>query len=138
MFRLRDEVLPVYSLNALIGEVVDTKEKGTQVILIVEYLEKKIGISINELLHTVSVIIKPLPSILKKHHIFQGLVLDENHRFVPILDIPELIERLELLQTYSLIKAEAKNIRDIKKILIIDHSAITRNSKNILEAEVYC
>jgi two-component system chemotaxis sensor kinase CheA len=136
MFRLRDEVLPVYSLNALIGEVVDTKEKGTQVILIVEYLEKKIGISINELLHTVSVIIKPLPSILKKHHIFQGLVLDENHRFVPILDIPELIERLELLQTYSLIKAEAKNIRDIKKILIIDHSAITREiQKNILEAE---
>lgn len=140
MFRLRDEVLPVYSLNALINEKSEIKNikknVDTQVILVIGYLEKRIGISINELLHTVSVIVKPLPLALKKLTAFQGLVLDETHHFVPVLNIPELIDRLEFLQSYSLIKVEAQIVNQTKKVLVVDSSEITREiHKSILEAE---
>lgn len=138
MFRLREEIVPVYSLNVLVNEMLESENKDMQVVLVVEYLEKKIGISINELLHTVSAIVKPLPPALQDFPAFQGIVLDETHRFVPVLAIPELINRLELIQPYSLIKAEAKIIKNIKKILVIDNSAITRDiHKSILEAEAY-
>ncbi len=138
MIRLRDEILPVYSLSSVIGTEGKLSKVTSNSILIVEYLEKRIGISVTEVLRTVSVVVKPLPNMFKNFTPVQGVVFDENYAIVPILHIPELMNRMKSLLAYDMKKYEAHTIVKEYRILVVDDSYTTRQiEKTILETEGY-
>lgn len=138
MIRLRDEILPVYSLSSVIGTEGRLSKVASNSILIVEYLEKRIGISVSEVLRTVSVVVKPLPNMFKNFTPVQGVVFDENYAIVPILHIPELMNRMKSLLAYDMKKYEAHTIVKEYRILVVDDSYTTRQiEKTILETEGY-
>lgn len=138
MIRLRDQILPVYSLSSVIGTERKLSPSVTNTVLIVEYLEKRIGISVTEVLRTVSVVVKPLPDVFKNFTPIQGVVFDENYSIVPILHIPDLMNRMKSLLAYDMKKYEAHTTVKENRILVVDDSYTTRQiEKTILETEGY-
>lgn len=138
MLRLRDQILPVYSLSSVIGTERKLSPGVSSTVLIVEYLEKRLGISVTEVLKTVSVVVKPLPDVFKKFTPIQGVVFDENYSIVPILHIPDLMNRMKSLLAYDMKKYEAHTTVKENRILVVDDSYTTRQiEKTILETEGY-
>lgn len=139
MLRLRDQVFPVYNLSSIIGlNEVTIDKNDCDMVLVVEYLEKKIGIIVSEVLNTVTVIVKPLPKVFENFDALQGIVFDENYDIVPIIHIPNVMERFNNLLSYDLKKFEVKRKRKEHRLLVVEDSLTTRQiEKTILEAENY-
>lgn len=138
MLRLRDQILPVYSLSSVVGTERKLSQSTSNTVLIVEYLEKRLGVSVTDVLKTVSVVVKPLPEVFKNFTPIQGVVFDENYSIVPILHIPELMNRMKSLLAYDMKKFEAHTTVKESRILVVDDSFTTRQiEKTILETEDY-
>ncbi len=138
MFRLRDQILPVYSLASVIGTERKLSQNSQTTVLVVEYLEKRLGISVTDVLKTVSVVVKPLPDVFKNFTPIQGVVFDENYAIVPILHIPDLMNRMKSLLAYDMKKYEAHSSVKENRVLVVDDSYTTRQiEKTILETEGY-
>lgn len=116
-------IIPLYSLSSII----ETKEQNnTGSIIIVEYLETKMALLVDSIIKSKNIINKPLPKCLNKIKSIQGIVYDENYSIIPIIDIPNIMQRMKELVLYDTKKAIARNINKTKRILIVDDSSTTR------------
>ncbi len=139
LIQLRDTLLPVYNLSSILkpSKPADRKNKK-QTIIVVEYLGKKTGIEVETVQNYVSLVVKPLPPLLKNIRALQGVVFDENYSIVPILNIPEVLAKLRSLLSYDLKKFEIKTQKREYKILVVDDSFTTRQiEQTILSLEDY-
>lgn len=140
VMNLHNELIPVHDFDSITGKISKTtvKEKKEVPVLVVEYLNKKIGIITDEILHYSSVVIKPLPPILSKFEALQGVVFDENYHIIPVLNIPDAIQRFNSINIFDVRKLEVQKQRKLYSILIVDDSHTTRHIEQmILEAEGY-
>lgn len=140
MLRIRDQVIPIYNLSSII----ETDEKNNSSsnslnydsIVVVEYLEQKIGIIVSDVFNTVSVVVKPLPKVFENYNILQGIIFDENYDIVPIINIPDVLLKFSNLLNYDVKKFEVKSQKKKHQILVVDDSITTRQiEKTILQAE---
>ena len=138
-FRLRNTLIPLYDLSSILNNYEPKKEsKKTANIIVVEYLNKKTGIVIDQFQNYVSLVVKPLPDLLKGISALQGVVFDENYSIVPILNIPDILGRLKALLNYDLKKFEIKTQDKEYSILVVDDSYTTRQiEQTILSVEDY-
>ena len=89
-------------------------------------------------MHYKTVVIKPVPNLLKSFEGLQGLVFDENYRIIPVLNIPNCMQRFTSVNSYDVKELEVKKSRKIYSVLVVDDSHTTRNiEKIILESENY-
>ncbi len=134
-----NELVPVYDfdiINSNSTKHINTKTEISVVIL--EYLNRKIGVMVDEILHYGTVVIKPVPPILKNFEALQGVVFDENYRIIPVLNIPDTIRRFNVVNVYDIKNLEVKKTKKIHSILVVDDSHTTRHIEQIiLEAENY-
>lgn len=140
LYRLRDNLVPIYNLSSILKNVktVSGKRKNIVKTVIVEYLGKKTGIIVDDLQNYVSLVVKPLPPLLKNISSLQGVVFDENYSIVPILNMPDILQRLKNLMNYDLQKFEIKTKQKEYTILVVDDSYTTRQiEKTILTLEDY-
>jgi len=136
---IRNELLQVYDTSIILGETRKKTQKQHSIsVVIIEYLEKRIGLIVDKILHYNTVVLKPLPPLLKNFKSVQGVVFDENYAIIPILHIPDLMHRLRVLRDYEIKNFEVKNKEKEYSILVVDDSHTTRQiEKIILEAEGY-
>jgi two-component system, chemotaxis family, sensor kinase CheA len=132
---VRNRLIPIYYLSSIVGGTKSEKESS---VIIVEYLEKQMAIVVDAIEQYGSVVVKPLPVLLRNFSAFQGIVFDQNYAIIPILHIPEIMTRLRGLLAYDIKKYEAKNERHIYTVLVVDDSNTTRQiEKTIFEASGY-
>lgn len=137
---LDKELIPVYDFSSITGKITSgSKKKKTETpVVVIEYLNKRIGIMADEILHYGTVVVKPLPPVLKDFEALQGLVFDENYSIIPVLNIPDTMRRFRGISIYDVKKLEAQKQQKTYSVLIADDSQTTRHIEQIiLEAEGY-
>ena len=136
---LRNDLLPVYDASLILGKKgIKQKNKSKNSIVVVEYLEKRIGIMVDNIVNYMTVVVKPLPNVLKKFSAVQGVVFDENYNIIPLIHIPDLMKRMNSLKDYEVKSFEVNNGTPEYFVLVADDSHTTRQiEKMILEAEGY-
>jgi len=137
VIRLRDMIIPVYPLSALLeGE--DPHQRSRISVVVVESLGDIIGIVVDNVIQFASLIYKPLPGNLVNLKVIQGVVFDENFDIINILFIPELINRFKGVRNIEFRKKYSEQSKEYKQILVVDDSLTTREiEKSILELDDY-
>lgn len=136
--RLRHEVIPVEGLAALLNLAASPAEEGQKLLIaIVGNGNEKLGLVIDAVLDEESVVVKPLPSHLKKIRIVTGATVRGASRVVPVLSIPVLCA---IAREKKGVRPEmpAAGQRKDRTVLIVDDSISTREiEKSIVEAHGY-
>ena len=139
VINMHNELVPVFDfdiINPNSKKQPNTKNEVSVVIL--EYLNRKIGVIVDKILHYGTVVIKPVPPLLKDFNALQGVVFDENYRIIPVLNIPDTIRRFKVVNVYDIKNLEVRKMPKIHSILVVDDSHTTRHIEQIiLEAENY-
>lgn len=142
---LHNQLIPFYDFDLITanysGNNIEKNAKKRQIevpVVVIEYLNKKIAIMADKILHYTTVVIKPLPGILKNFRALQGVVFDENYEIIPVLNIPDVMSRFNKINVYNQKKMEMKKTPKVHSILVVDDSHTTRHIEQIiLEAEGY-
>ncbi len=88
-FNLREQIIPVISLNNFWGIKSFHKQQNT--LVVIQYTEHKIGIIVDDLQGEVQTIIKPMPEILSGLSWINGTAVLGTGEVAVILDIPGLV-----------------------------------------------
>ena len=133
--KLRNKIIPLYDLRDIIGKDLPWEKRTKNFVMIVESLNKTIGMIVDSVIQYASLIYKPLPSNLNKLKSIQGIVFDESYNIINILFIPEIINRFTQIP-HDAHKEEPVYVE--KYILVVDDSYATREiERSILELENY-
>lgn len=139
VLNVHNMLIPVYDFDILNpnGEKSISTEDETPVVVI-EYLNKKICVMVDKILHYSTVVIKPLPPILKNFNALQGIVFDENYQIIPVLNIPDTMQRFKAINIYDVKNLEVQKAQKIYSVLVVDDSHTTRHIEQVIfEADNY-
>ena len=136
---LRNDLLPVYDASLIIGSKEKRKKSGgNRSIVVVDYLEKRIGIIVDDILNYMTVVVKTMPPVFKNFNAVQGVVFDENYNIIPLLHVPDLMKRMNALKDFEVKSFDVTNGSPERYVLVADDSHTTRQiEKMILEVEGY-
>ncbi|SEP97761.1 two-component system, chemotaxis family, sensor kinase CheA [Treponema bryantii] len=139
VLNIHNELVPIFDFDIINNNSIKRTNTKTEVsVVILEYLNKKIGIMVDKILHYGTVVIKPVPPLLKDFNALQGVVFDENYRIIPVLNIPDTIRRFKVVNVYDIKNLEVRKMPKIYSVLVVDDSHTTRHIEQIiLEAENY-
>ncbi len=139
VINVHNELVPVFDFDIINQNSKNHTNTKTELSLVIlEYLNRKIGVIVDKILHYGTVVIKPVPPILKDFNALQGVVFDENYRIIPVLNIPDTIRRFRVINVYDIKNLEVKKMPKIHSVLVVDDSHTTRHIEQIiLEAENY-
>lgn len=127
--RTEDEeevLIPIYSLSSLFPGQTAVEKSSLDTIFIAEYMGQRVGIIVDRLQTSVSIVKKLLPSSFSNFKILQGICFDEKYDMIPVLYIPEILKRFRSLRGYDVKKFEAKTRPHTYRILVVDDSETTR------------
>ena len=136
--RFEDQLVPCFPLSTLFEDRKSGLAQDEEPILIAEYMEQRIGIIVEQVEQYVSLVVKPMPEGIRNCSILQGIVFDEHYDIVPILHVPDILQRFKSLRGYDIKKFEAATQKKNIRILVVDDSVTTREiEKSILEGAGY-
>ena len=139
VINVHNTLIPIFDFDIINAN--STKQTNTKTeisVVILEYLNRKIGVMVDKILHYGTVVIKPVPPILKDFNALQGVVFDENYRIIPVLNIPDTMRRFRVVNVYDIKNLEVHKMPKIHSNLVVDDSHTTRHIEQIiLEAENY-
>ena len=139
VLNVHNELVPVFDFDIINPN--SAKNSGTRTefsVVVLEYLNRKISVIVDKVLHYGTVVIKPVPPLLKDFNALQGVVFDENYRIIPVLNIPDTMKRFKVINVYDTKNLEVRKMPKIHSILVVDDSHATRHIEQIiLEAENY-
>lgn len=129
-FEHRDQKIRIYRLSSILPLATteaSTTKQDANTILIIKYLELKLGLVVDEVTGFSSKAIKSVPDQLKNIKEVEGIVIDENYDIIPVLNVPSLIKRFSWLRDYDLKRTEVAARKIVKNILVADPSVFARH-----------
>jgi two-component system chemotaxis sensor kinase CheA len=95
VIRLRDEVIPIIRLEKELGLIHSQQDlagatNGKISIVIVEYKQKSVGLTVSQVLGEQDIVVKPLSSVVKRTKGIAGATILGDGRVALILDIMSL------------------------------------------------
>ncbi len=138
MFRLRENLIPLYDLSSLLQLPME-EEESSDFVIVIGGIRDNIGIKVNLILGYYDALVsKPLPKNLQKLNYLQGVVFDENFNLISILHITSLIDKFNSLKDIDIKKRVVERKHEDKTILVVDDSINTLEiEKSMLELEDY-
>jgi two-component system chemotaxis sensor kinase CheA len=134
---VHDKIVPIYYLGTLLGNA-ENEDPESYHAVVVEYLGDLIGIIVDEVQQHASIIYKPLPPCLAELKPVQGFVYDENFDMVPILVVPEIVQRFRRSRGIDGKKRFSVDRSEYRRLLVVDDSFSTREiEKSILSMNGY-
>ena len=139
VLNVHNELIPVFDFDIITPNSAKHSDMKNEVsVIILEYLNRKISVIVDRVLHYGTVVIKPVPPLLREFTALQGVVFDEDYRIVPVLNIPDTMKRFKVINVYDVKNLEVRKMPKIHSILVVDDSHATRHIEQIiLEAENY-
>jgi CheY-like chemotaxis protein len=136
--RLREQIIPVESLAALIKLPSESVSETDEVqIVIIRDGEEKLGLLVDEIIGREEMVVKPLPSHLQNLRIVSGVTIGERDSIINVLHVPELFKQSHEIAEPGRRVLAVKEDR-IQTVLVVDDSINTREiEKSILEAYGY-
>lgn len=132
--RLREQIVPVESLSAVLKLDGDNTSEKENALVVVKDGENKLGLLVDEILGREEMVVKPLPDHLKNLRIVTGGTIGMGDSIVNVLHVPEIIRLASESTAVLKVSPEAKGTL----ILVVDDSINTREiAKSILEAHGY-
>lgn len=132
---IHDQFIPVYYLSSILGGRKTERENS---FIVLEYLDTQIAVIVKSIEQYENVVVTALPAIMRKMNSLQGVVYDENYSIIPILNIPDIMQRMRSLLSYDMKKYKAKNEKRTHTVLIVDDSVTTREIEQaIFESDGY-
>jgi len=133
--KFRNKLIPLYNLRDIIGKEMPQEKSEKIFVMILESMDKIIGMVVDSIIKYASLIYKSLPPNLNKLKSIQGIVFDESYNIINILFIPEIINRFSQVRHFEHTKDD---VYVGKYILVVDDSYATREiERSILEIENY-
>lgn len=135
--RLREQIIPVEELAAIIGLSRETQgDRDERLLVIVRDGDEKLGLMVDEILGREEMVVKPLPPHLQGLRLVSGATIGEGNNIINVLHVPELFKQArELAEPGRRAHAAAE---ERATILVVDDSINTREiEKSILEAYGY-
>lgn len=83
---LRDEVLPIYWLDEMFG-----KPEHSDIVLVIQYMEKKCGIPLDTVEGQQEVVVKPLSRLIGSSRGVSGITILGDGDVVPVLDVNTMV-----------------------------------------------
>jgi len=120
---IHNQFIPIYHLSSLLGT---EKSETDNAIIVLEYLDTQIAVAVRSIEQYENVVVTALPQIMRNMNSLQGVVYDENYSIIPILNIPNIMQRMKGLLAYDMKKFNVKNKKKTQTILIADDSSTTR------------
>ncbi|MBB5218016.1 response regulator [Treponema rectale] len=120
---VHNQFIPIYHLSSLLGT---EKSKTDNAIIVLEYLDTQIAVAVRSIEQYENVVVTALPQIMRNMNSLQGVVYDENYSIIPILNIPNIMQRMKGLLAYDMKKFNVRNKKKTQTILIADDSSTTR------------
>ena len=135
--RLREQIIPVESLAAILSLPVSAPETGDAMVVIIRTGEEKLGLLVDDILGREEMVVKPLPPHLQALRMVSGATIGERNTIVNVLHIPEIFRQArELGQPGK--RHEVRRSANALSVLVVDDSINTREiEKSILEAYGY-
>lgn len=134
--RLREQLLPVEDLSAILKLENRTAQAGRELtIIIVSSGTEELGLLVDSLVDNEPMVIKALPEHMDKIALVSGMTIGTNNEVVSILYVPALMKiAKEIYVARKGVQADKKSVR----LLVVDDSVNTREiEKSILEANGY-
>ena len=136
--RLREQLIPVEGLAAILGLPDDERPKGTAAtVVIIRDGEEKLALLVDDILGREEMVVKSLPVHLQKLSLVSGATIGERNSIINVLHAPELIKMArEIAVPGSRVQKESWAVG--AKVLVVDDSVNTRElEKSLLEAYGY-
>ena len=139
VLNVNNELIPVFDFDIINPKSAKPTNTANEFLVVVlEYLNRKISVIVDKILHYGTVVIKPVPPLLKDFNALQGLVFDDKYRIIPVLNIPDTMKRFKVINVYDVKNLEVRKMQKVYSILVVDDSHATRHIEQIiLEAENY-
>ncbi|HEY4745598.1 MAG TPA: hybrid sensor histidine kinase/response regulator [Desulfuromonadaceae bacterium] len=136
--RLREQIIPVEDLAAILGLPRETgEERGERLLVIVRDGDEKLGLVVDDILGREEMVVKPLPAHLQNLRLVSGATIGEGNGIVNVFHVPELLRLARELTEPGRRAPDAAEERRAT-ILVVDDSFNTREiEKSILEAYGY-
>jgi two-component system chemotaxis sensor kinase CheA len=138
--RLRDQIVPI----ARLAEVLDLPRDSSSptglwlYLVIAQVADERVGFVVDEVVNQDDVLIKSLPSHMKRIGILAGATISPDGTVIPILHTPGLIRAVRGAPSIPTVVEEEAGIEAAPRILVVDDSLNTREiEKSILEASGY-
>lgn len=136
--RLREQIIPVEDLAAVLGLPVETEgNTDERLLVIVRDGDEKLGLMVDEILGREEMVVKPLPAHLQNLRLVSGATIGEGNSIINVFHVPELFKQArELAEPGRRAPVATEDRR--ATILVVDDSFNTREiEKSILEAYGY-
>ena len=97
VYRLRNTLIPVIYMCDLWNREQSVREDQDLKIVVLKLGNERFGLLVEELVGNEETLIKPLPAILKECGIYSGLTIMGDGKVAPILDIPGIARKMEIV-----------------------------------------
>lgn len=135
--RLREQIIPVEKLSALLRLPGKGAESGEALLVIIRDGEEKLGLEVDEIIGREEMVVKPLPLHLQGLRMVAGVTIGERDSIINVLHVPELIKQAKEIAEPGRLRTADRD-EHTTTVLVVDDSINTREiEKSILEAYGY-
>jgi chemotaxis protein histidine kinase CheA len=136
--RCQNRIIKLYYLDQILEIKNRPPAPDAVLVLIIRAYEDEIALAVDAADSMRTVILKPMPPLIRPREVFSGMVLGEDYEMRPALNMSAVIKLARRIKGISMKKRdlESKNVR--KSVLVVDDSLPTREiESDILKSEGY-
>ena len=136
--RLREQIIPVEDLAAILGLPWDTsREGGDAMVVVIRDGEEKLGLLVDDVIGREEMVVKSLPVHMQSLRLVSGVTIGERDSIINVLHAPEILALAREI-TEPCRRVQKNSEKNSSRVLIVDDSINTRElEQSLLEAYGY-
>lgn len=124
LLRLRDQMVPVVKLGAVLGPEMEAKSGGTDdgFIVVMKVGKRTFGVTVDAVYHTEEIVVKPMSGLLRSVPVYSGNTILGDGTVILILDPNGLVSRIG--EAMTPVRSDAEDAPPVRKRLHEEKSSV--------------